>query len=167
MVSAILARRSIRKYIDRPVSEEIVNELLTAGMAAPSARNRQPWHFIIINKRDLLDKIPEYHPYSKMILEAPLAIMVCGNADLDDNEGYLALNCAAATQNIMVRATELGLGTVWLGIYPREPRVAGLRNLLNIPPHIKPISLIVVGYPGESKPPHDALDQGKVTWNNW
>ena len=167
MESATLTRRSIRKYLDKPIPQEIVNELLKAGMAAPSARNKKPWHFIVIDKRELLDKIPEYHPYSKMILEAPLAIMVCGNDELEDNEGYLALNCAAATQNIMVRAKELELGTVWLGIYPREPRIDALRQLLKIPQNIRPISLIVTGYPGESKPPHDTIDWNKVTRNRW
>ena len=118
--TAILQRRSIRKYIDKPVPKEYVDELLKAAMYAPSARNSRPWAFIISDERPILDGLSELHPYAKMLKEATLAILVCGDLSIDKEIGYLAVNCAAATQNILLSACANGLGSVWLGVYPRE-----------------------------------------------
>jgi len=167
MQSSIYQRRSIRKYTKQAVTKDQIEELLSAAMAAPSARNKKPWHFIVIEERSVLDKIPDYHPYAKMLYEAPLAMLVCGDLELDENIDYLVQNCSAATQNILLRATELGLGTVWLGVYPREPRMEGLVDLFNLPEHIKPISLIAIGYPAEKKEPKMGLEWDKVSFNKF
>ena len=113
----IFSRRSIRKYNTKPVEDKKIQKLLKAAMYAPSARNTQPWQFVIVTERKILAKIEQLHPYAKMLAEAPLAILVCGDKILEPIEGYLNTNCSVATQNILLAAHDLGLGSVWLGIY--------------------------------------------------
>ncbi len=130
VLEAIFTRRSIRRFENRPVSPEIVEQLLKAAMYAPSARNTQSWHFVVITDRQLLDAVPTFHPYAAMIREAPLAILVCGDEQLEPRTAYWVENCSAATQNILLAAHGLGLGAVWLGIYPNSDRVEGMRRLV-------------------------------------
>ena len=150
-IKAILTRRSIRKYNDKAVSPELVKQLLESGMHAPTARNIQPWHFIVVDEREMLDKLSVAHPYAKMLREATLAILVCGDKNLQEADGYIVQDCSAATQNIMLAAHALGLGSVWLGMYPREERMREVGRLLEIPGHIIPVSLISIGYPSDVK----------------
>lgn len=166
-MEAILTRRSIRKYTKQSVSEEVIRKLLEAAMSAPSARNTQPWHFVVINDRAILDEIPKLHPYSQMLKEAPLAILVCGDLKLQNNEGYIVQDCSAATQNLLLAAHSEGLGAVWLGIYPREERISGIRKLLNIPSYILPISLISLGHPAEKKERENRYQESRVHYNRW
>ena len=166
-LEAILTRRSIRQYTTKPVPDEFVTDLLKAGMSAPSAGNQQPWHFMVINDRNILNAIPQFHPYSSMLKEASLAILVCGDEKLEYHQGYWIQDCSAATENILIAAHALGLGAVWLGIYPREERVSGMRNLLALPAHVMPLSLISIGYPAEQKPPADRFDRKKIHYNRW
>jgi len=166
-MEAILSRRSIRKYTAEPVPEPQVKELLEAAMCAPSAANQQDWQFVVINERQILDEIPKYHPYSGMLREAPLAILVCGDEQLETNKGYWVQDCSAATQNLLIAAHAIGLGAVWLGIYPREDRVAALRELLGIPEHVIPLALLSIGYPAEQKPRADRFDASRVHYNRW
>ena len=119
---AIRTRRSIRAYQDKPVPEELTQKLLAAAMQAPSARNQQPWQFIVIDDRALLAKIPGVMPNAAMAAEAPLAILVCAELALEKSQGYWVLDCAAAVENMLLAAHALGLGAVWCGVYPREPR---------------------------------------------
>jgi len=164
---AILHRRSIRKYISKPVPEDLVNELLKAAMYAPSARNYRPWQFIVIDKRKMLDELSELHPYAKMMREATLAMLVCGDLSKEKEMGYLAVNCGAATQNVLLSAYAQGLGSVWLGIYPREPRMKDIQDYFGLPDHIVPISLIALGWPAEEKPLPERFEKEKVHYNGW
>lgn len=166
-IEAIMTRRSIRKYTHDAVSEELIEKLLRAAMSAPSAGNQQAWRFVVITERGILDEIPKYHPYSGMLKGAPLAILVCGDLELETRKGYWIQDCAAATENILISANALGLGAVWLGVYPREERVSGIKKLLNLPEHIIPLSLIPVGHPAESHPPSDRFDESKIYYNEW
>jgi len=161
-VEAMLTRRSIRKYRAEPVSEEAIDTLLRAAMAAPSAGNEQPWHFIVIRDRTVLDTIPSTHPYAQMAASAPLAIVVCGDERLAKYESFWVQDCAAATQNLLLAAHANGLGAVWCGVYPSEERVAAVRGLLAIPEQITPFSLIVLGHPDEEKGPADRFDGARV-----
>ena len=165
-MKAILTRRSIRKYTKQPVSDEVLKELLEAAMYAPSAGNSQPWCFVVINNRKILDEIPRYHPYAQMLKEAPVAILVCSDINLE-NKGYGVEDCSAATQNILLAAHAKGLGAVWLGVYPTESRVTDIKKLLNLPEHIIPISLISIGYPAEQKPSPDRYRADRVHYNRW
>ncbi|GAB6158429.1 nitroreductase family protein [Desulfotomaculum varum] len=166
-MKAILARRSIRKYTSEPVSEQDIRDLLAAAMAAPSAGNQQPWHFVVIDDRKILNEIPGFHPYAHMLKEAPVAILVCGDESLEKFKGYWVQDCSAATQNILIAVQEKGLGAVWLGIYPTEERVQGLRRLLNIPQHIIPFSLVALGHPAEHKEPANRYNESRIHRNKW
>jgi nitroreductase len=115
-LTAIRTRRSIRAYTAEPVSEEMIETLLAAAMQAPSAGNQQPWHFVIIQQRALLDALDEAMPYGKMLHQAALAVVVCAEAALDVRGGYWVQDCSAATQNLLLAAHASGLGAVWLGI---------------------------------------------------
>jgi nitroreductase len=166
-MKAIFARRSIRKYTSQPVDKETVGKILAAAMAAPSAGNGQPWHFVVIDERDKLNKITEFHQYSQMLKEAPLAIVVCGDTTNERYSGFWVQDCAAATQNILLEAHEQGLGTVWLGVYPIESHVKNVSELLNLPEKVIPLSIISMGYPNETKEPADRYTEEKVHWNSW
>jgi nitroreductase len=164
---SILSRRSIRRYTGEKIGSELIQMVLEAGMAAPSAGNQQPWHFMVLDDRNVLDAVPEHHPHSSMIREAPIAILVCGDISVEKHQGYWVQDCAAATENMLVAVTALGLGAVWLGVYPREDRVQGLKGLLGLPDHIIPFSLIPVGRPAEEKPPAGRYDTSRVHYNRW
>ena len=166
-IEAILTRRSIRRFADRSVSDEMVQELLQAAMYAPSARNARSWHFVVISDRQLLDAIPGFHPYSEMVKQAPLAILVCGDEQLEQRVGYWVQNCSAAVQNILLAAHALGMGAVWLGIYPNEERVEGMRRLTGVPAHIIPAALVVVGYPAEHPVAPNRYDPSRVHYDRW
>ena len=166
-MNAIFKRRSIRKYTSKPVTEEQIEKILRAGMAAPSAGNQQPWHFIVIDDKKLLSEIPKFHPYSSMLNEASCAIVVCGDITLQKYEGYWVQDCSAATQNMLLMATELGLGSVWLGVYPREERVVAVKKLLGIPESVIPLCIISIGYPAEKKGLNDRYNESRIHRNKW
>ena len=165
-MEAILSRRSVRRYTHQEISDDLIQELLRAAMSAPSAGNAQPWHFVIVNDRVLLQEIPKFHPYSGMLNEAPVAIVVC--VDLDAGpEGFLVQDGSAATENILIAAHAKGLGAVWLGVYPLRERIMGLRKLLAIPERILPLSLIAIGHPMERLPREDRYHSSRMHANRW
>ena len=166
-MDAIYKRRSIRKYTSKRVPDEKLLEFVKAGMNAPSAGNQQPWRFVIVTERSILDKIPGIHPYAEMLKQAPAAIIVCGDLDLESHKGYWVQDCSACTENILLEIADQGFGGVWLGVYPREERVEGLRKLLNIPENVVPLALIAVGYPAEQKPPKNEFDKSRIRYNSW
>lgn len=163
----ILTRRSIRKYKKQPIPEEVIEKLLHAGFCAPSAGNQQPWHFVILDDRKILNVIHTFHPSARMLTEADKAILVCGDLHLEKFKGYWMIDCAAATENILLAGHSLGLGCCWLGLYPREGRVLGMRKLLQLPAHIIPFSLISIGYPAESKPSEERYHNERIHRNKW
>ena len=168
-MEAIFSRRSIRKYTEQPIGDEVIEQLIKAGMAAPSAHNEQPWHFIVIRDRSLLDEIPNIHPYAQMLKEAPAAVAVCADPALEKNKGlgYWILDCSAATENILLAAHALGLGACWLGFHPRPERKEALRKLLKLPEHIEPFCVIALGYPAEQKGAADRYKQGRIHNDGW
>ncbi len=167
ILEALHTRRSIRQYQDRAVPGELIDRLLRAAMAAPSARNAQPWHFVVLDDRKLLDAIPKFAPNAPMVRSAPAAILVCADVRLELSPGYWPVDCAAATQNLLLAAHGLGLGAVWCGIYPREERMAGFRRLLDLPNDVQPHSLVVLGYPAEHPPSQDRYRPDRVHRNAW
>ena len=167
IIEAIFTRRSIRQYRDDPIAEATIENLLRAGMQAPSAHNTQPWHFIVITDRAILTKIPEFHPYSKMLTQANCAILVCGESADPMETGYIIQDCSAATENILLAAHAEGLGAVWLGIYPQYKRIKEIRRLFDIPAGILPVSLIALGYPSEQLPRTDRYQANRVYRNRW
>lgn len=166
-METILGRRSVRKYSDEPVTETQLKRLLEAGMAAPSAHNKQPWHFVVVRDRATLLQIPKFHMYSKMLEQAALAIIVCGDLEVEGGTGFWVQDCSAATQNILLAAKATGLGAVWLGVYPNETLVKGLKGLLGIPTKVMPLCIISVGHPLEEKPPGNRYRDDRVHAGKW
>ncbi len=165
MLETIFARRSIRKYTGEPVTEEQVQKLLEAAMAAPSANNSQPWHFVVVQDREQLRRLAEAHPYGKMQAEAALSIAVCADPSLSPR--YWVQDCSAATENLLLAATALGLGGVWLGVYPNQDRVARVREVLGIPEGIEVLCLVAIGHPAEKKPPRTQYNPQRVHRDRW
>jgi len=161
----ILQRRSIRKYTSEHVDKEEITALLKAAMSAPSASNRMPWHFVVITNRKQLDRLADAHPYGKMLYDAPLCIAVCG--DTATSELYWIQDCSAATENLLLAAARLNLGTVWLGVYPRQERVTRVKQLLQIPSHVIPLNLIAIGHPAEQKEARTQYTEEKVHLEKW
>lgn len=167
MLKEIRLRRSIRKYENRPIPDDILESLLRAAMQAPSARNLQPWEFVVTRERDILRRIPDYHPYSSMVPGAGAAILVCGNTELQDEPGYIAQDCSAAVQNLLLEVVNQGLGAVWLGVFPRKERMEGMTELFSLPGHIIPVALVSVGYPAENPGTEDRFVPQKVHYDRW
>ncbi len=164
----IFMRRSIRKYQDRPVDERDIEKLLRAAMYAPSAGNEHPWHFIVVKSRESLNKIPTFHPYTQMLKEAPLSIVVCADmSNLKYDGAYWIQDIAACTQNILLEGQYLGLGTCWCGVYPKEELVQGVRELLDLPEHIEPVAIVAVGHPAEEREVKERYKEDRVHQETW
>lgn len=165
-MEAILSRRSIRKYTSQRVSDELVTELLKAAMSAPTAAS-QPYHFVVIRDRSILNAVTRFHPHAHMLEQASVAIAVVGDPTIETLSGRWVLDCAAATENILIAANALGLGGCWVGIYPVQERIRSLRDLLKMPPHLAPLSMVSIGYPAERKQPPDRFRQEKIHYETW
>jgi len=166
-IEAILTRRSVRHFKPDAVPSDLVETLLKAGMQAPSAANAQPWHFIVINDRDLLERVTTFHPAAESLHGAPMAILVCGDDKLEKRPDRWILDCSAATQNILLAAHALGLGAVWLGIQPDELRIEGVYQLTGIPSHVHPLALVAVGFPARVPAPVSRFHPDRVHYNRW
>jgi nitroreductase len=164
LMDTILARRSVRKYTSDPVSPDRVRRLLEAAMAAPSAHNSKPWHFVVVTRRQILDALAERHPHAKMLHQAPLCVAVCGRpADSD----FWEQDCAAATENLLLAATAIGLGAVWVGVHPHEQLVALVRQELAIPRDYVPLCLVAVGHPAKRKAPRTQYEEARIHRESW
>jgi len=166
-MQTIYSRRSIRQFIDKPVEKEKLLKIIEAGMNAPSAVNQQPWQFIIIDDRNIINEVIDVHPHALPAQRAPASILVCGDLERERSKGYWPIDCAAAVQNMLLMITELGMGGCWLGIYPREKRVQRLRELVSCPGEIVPFALIAVGYPAEHKEQKQLFDPQRIRYNQW
>ena len=166
-LTCILTRRSIRKYTGEPISDEQLHTILRAGFSAPTAMNTRPWRFVVIRSPETLQAITKAHPYSKMLPQAGCAILACGDTARNENLYYLAEDCSAAIQNMLLAAHALGLGAVWLGVHPRDERVAALRELANLPEGIWPIGMMAVGVPAEFRDAPDRYEEDKVHYERW
>jgi len=168
-ISCVMDRRSVRQYTDRPVDDETLEKLLRAGMYAPSAMNSQPWEFIAVRDRAILDKLSEGAPYWKMLKSAPLAIVIA--ADISEykasHKDFFIQDCSASAQNILVAAEGLGLGGVWLGTLPVEDRMEHVRKTLAIPDGIIPFVILPIGWPSEHPHPHTSYHGEKVHYDKY
>ena len=164
---AILRRRSIRKYTNKSVDEEMINQILEAGFYAPTARNTQSNEFIVIREHGVLNTLAEVHPYGKMLTTAAFAVVVCGSREREPLEQYLNTNGCAAMQNMLLTAHSLGLGAVWLGVYPREDRMNGIAGVLNIPENFMPVQMFAAGWPDEQKAHPERFREDAVHYDSW
>lgn len=164
-LETIFSRKSVRQYLDKEVEPEKIDLLVRAGMAAPSAMDRRPWELVVVNDREAMKVLAESLPYAKMLAGAPMAIVVCGDAEKSPNNWYI--DCSAVTQNILLAAEALGLGAVWTGAYPSEERVALISETLGLPENIIPLNVVPVGYPDGEQTPKDKYDEAKIHYNKW
>ena len=152
----IATRTSVRSYLNKPVEAAQIEQLLRAGMAAPSAVNKQPWHFVVVTDKAQLAALAKANPHAGMAAKAPLAIVVCGDmtkALSGDAREFWVQDCSAATENILLAANALGLGAVWTGTYPNQERCKAVASVLQLPKNLIPLCTIVIGYPaGENQP---------------
>jgi nitroreductase len=163
----IFERRSIRRYTEQEVTNEQVMELLKAAMAAPSAWNGQSWEFVVLRDKKVFEKIMQVHPYSKMLKEASVAIVVCGKTTKENMDGFWVQDCAAATQNILLMAKHMGLGAVWLGVYPTKERVTDIKAIIDMPKTVIPLCIVSIGYPAEVKSVENRYNESKVHFDRW
>ncbi len=167
VLEAIRTRRSVRKYEDRAVPEEMIRQLLAAAMMAPSARNSQPWQFVVVTERELLEEAARINPNAHMARHAPLGILICGDLGLEKSPGYWVVDCAAAAENLLLAAHGLGLGAVWTGVFPHRERMDGFRRLLGLPAQIEPHSFIVLGFPAEQPAAEERFRKDRIHLNGW
>jgi nitroreductase len=165
----IFGRRSIRLYSTGPVSEEAVQKLLEAAMAAPSAAGKDPWRFVVVRRRQTLLEIAAALPNGQMIGSAALGIVVCGDlqAAHDQQLSYLLQDCSASIENLLLCAHILGLGACWLGVHPREHRINALRQILSLPRSVIPVACIAIGHPAEVKEPRTRFNRDYVHFEKW
>jgi nitroreductase len=168
ILETIFSRRSIRSYQDQQVEPKILGDLLKGGMAAPSACSSRPWEFVVVTDPHIMAEVRQqmrFGPYN-----APAAICVCANLKIANNSAakrFWVQDCSAAVENILIAAAGLGLGTVWLGVYPVEPVMRTVRSLFAIPEEVIPLCVIYVGYPAEEKPPRTSYDEHRVYWQQY
>lgn len=166
----ILERTSVRRFENRPVSDELKEALLRAAMSAPTGVNRQPWEFIVVDDKDMLVRLADALPYAKMAAQSPMAIVVCGNTDrfLDGDDASLWVqDLSAASENILLAAHSLGLGGVWTCLYPHPDRMNAVKDLLSLPDKIVPFNLIPIGYPLTHHAPMDKWHPDRVHHNRY
>ncbi len=166
----LLTRRSIRKFQKAEISKEEIEDILKIGMYAPSAKNAQPWEFVVIRDLKSLSEIKSFHPYTNFIEEAGQAILVCGDTNTQDKEGNWITDTSAATQNILYACHEKGLGAVWCGVFPDPEFMAWFEEKFDLPENIKPLSLVIFGHMEEGfepRQPSTRFKLEKIHWEKW
>jgi nitroreductase len=166
-MKAILGRRSIRKFTGETVPDEDVKLFLEAAMAAPSACNQQPWHYVVVRSQETFNKIMEAQPYTKMLQKASVAVVVCADPDLQTCPGFWVQDCSAATENLLLAVHALGYGATWCGVYPRDDVVWRMREILGLPKQVYPLCVVAVGVPDEEKTPADRYRQDRIHVEKW
>ena len=169
-LTIIHKRKSVREYLNKPVTKEQLTVLMKAAMAAPTAMDKRPWAFVVITQKEMLAKLSEGMPYSKMIVPAGAAIVVCGDVTKalpGQAQEFWIQDCSAASENILLAAEAIGLGAVWTGVYPSDERVLFVRQALGLPENIIPLNIIAIGNPVGAEKPKDKFDPGNIHWEKW
>lgn len=166
MVDAIYKRASVRKFAEEPVTDEQVQALLRAAMAAPSAGNQQPWEFYVVRDTETLVKLSEATPYTKAAAKAPCAIVPCMRTEGLRFPEYAYEDMSAAVENLLLEAAELGLGAVWMGVAPGADRVAAVVEALDVPVGLEPFAIVPCGVPASEPEPKgkDRFDETRIHW---
>lgn len=166
-IDTIYNRRSVRRYIDKSVSSDLIEEVLKAGMFAPSGYNKQPWHFVVFDDKEIIKEIKSMHPYASSLSTAPICIMVCGDTEKELAIGFYQVDCSAAIQNILLASKDLGLDTCWMGIYPWQEVVEAFANRFQLPANVEPFALISLGYSDVQQECPNRFDETKIHYNKW
>jgi nitroreductase len=165
LLEVFYKRRSIRKFTEEPVSRDDLVNLLKVGMSGPSASNAKPWEFVVITEKEIMDAFRKELTYAKM--NAPAAICVLGSLRMKGNKSgdlFWEQDCSAATENILLEATAMELGAVWIGIHPVKENIKIVEGILNLPDGVKPLNLIFIGHPAEEQAPRTQYDETRVHW---
>lgn len=163
----IFSRRSVRRFTPEQVSDQDLELLLRAAMRAPSAGNQQPWEFIVVKDKERMKQIQSFHIYSKPLDTAPCAVAVCGNTTRQRHKDFWIQDCSAAIQNLLLEAEHLGLGAVWMGVYPIEERVQGCKALFGLPETVITLGIVALGHPAEHPAPLDTYLPERVHFERW
>lgn len=164
-LETIFQRRSIRKFTNQPVEPEELDLLLKAAMAAPSAMNCKPWEFVVVTDPKKLAQFRKRLIFGNR--NAPAAIIVCGNPSFSTNPAarlFWVQDCSAASENILIAAVSLGLGTVWVGIHPVAEFIRVVCEIAEIPKNVTPLGLLYIGHPAEEKNARTQFDEKRVHW---
>ena len=167
IIQNIMTRTSVRAYTDQAIGKDTIEAILKAGMAAPTAVNAQPWHFVAVTNRAILDSLATSNPNARMLHQAPLAIVVCGDITKTlEGKGreFWIQDCSAATENILLAAHAYGLGAVWTAAYPIDDRMASISTTLQLLETIVPLCAIIIGHPAENPEPKDKWKEENVTY---
>ncbi|MBE6834617.1 MAG: nitroreductase family protein [Ruminococcaceae bacterium] len=160
-MNEIFHRRSIRKYQDRPVEKEKLEMLLRAAMAAPSAKNQQPWEFYLVTDKEKIVQLSKTSPYASFTDKAAAMIVPCFKKDCMIPE-YAQIDLSIATENILLEADSLGLGACWIGTCPQEERMTAVEKVLDIPENLRAFSIVSIGYPAEERKQQDRFDKNRI-----
>jgi nitroreductase len=166
-LTVIHSRKSVRKYLNKPVSREQLEVLLRAGMAAPTAGDKRPWSFVVVTERAMLDTLSFSSRGTRMLTGAAAAIVVCGDKDAGFKSEVWVHDCSAASENILLAAEAIGLGAVWTGIYLNPEPTAYVKRVLGLPESVYALNIISIGYPTGEEKPKDKWDPNKIHWNKW
>lgn len=166
-IENIMTRSSVRSYTDRAISKDTIEKILRAGMASPTATDKRPWAFMVIEEGEKKQELADSLPYAKMADQAPLLIVVCGDMEKSlEGEGrdFWIQDCSAVTENVLLAAHALGLGAVWTGVHPAADRERTIRNVLQLPDNLIPLSMVCIGYPAAPATPKDKWDPSVVKY---
>lgn len=160
-MNEIFHRTSIRKYQDKPVEDEKLELILRAAMAAPSAKNQQPWEFYVVTDREKIVELSKTSPYAAFTDKAGAMIVPCYRTDCKIPE-YAQIDLSIATENILLEVDSLGLGACWIGICPQEERMTAVEKVLDIPENLRAFSIVAIGYPAEERIQQDRYDKSRI-----
>ena len=169
ILSTIFERCSVRNYTDQLVPDTQIETLIRAAMAAPSAKNVQPWHFVVVKETDTLKRLSTVLPYAKMIAQAPLAVAICGDTESSKEvaENSWVMDCSAATENLLLAAHAVGLGAVWTGVYPYPDRMKAVHEALDLPVNVLPLNVVAIGYPLKEQAAKDKWKPERIHFEKW
>lgn len=166
-LTAIMTRRSVRRFTDEPVTAEQIDPLLRAAMAAPSASNERPWRFVVVHDRDVLARLSKATPFAGAIAAAPVAVVVAANKREPKYPGFWVIDCAAAIQNILLAAHAGGLGAVWIGVHPIKPFAWSVSRAVGLPRGVVAHSLVAIGHPATTPGPVDRFEPDWIHHDRW
>ena len=165
ILDVVKNRRSVRKFKNQPIADNVMKDIITAAEYAPSAGNAQDYEFLIVDDRKMMEEMAEIHPHAASLRSADKAVVVMGNLDKERFKGFWVQDCSAAAQNLLLAAYSFGIGSVWCGIYPNQEREAAFGKLLRLPDNVIPFALIPLGYPDEEPQARPRLYNDMVFYN--
>jgi nitroreductase len=169
VITTIKNRKSVRNFTGESVNKSDLEKILKSAMCAPTAVNKQPWSFVVITDRKVLDALADSLPYAKMLYKAGAAIIICANPEKahDGKTEFAVIDCSLAGENILLTVESLGLGAVWTAAYPYNERMNTVRNVLGIPQNIIPLNVIPIGHPTGEDKPKDKFKEENIHWEKW